>query len=54
MTEFIDYASLKRVPRNELEMLVPAGFTFKTDPWDHQLVSFLATNSVIHGSLYQG
>lgn len=38
----MDYAVLKTLEREELEELVPEGFTFKRRPWRHQLASFLA------------
>lgn len=41
----IDYNALKSLTRAELDGLVPKGFEFATEPWDHQLVSFLATIS---------
>lgn len=41
----IEFAKLKLLSLEELYSLVPEGFAFKTDPWDHQLASFLATIS---------
>lgn len=41
----IEFDKLKLLSIEELYSLVPAGFAFKTKPWDHQLASFLATIS---------
>lgn len=41
----IDFNKLKSLSLDELYSLVPEGFAFKTEPWDHQLASFLATIS---------
>lgn len=39
----INYNDLKLLSKKELMDLVPEGFSFKTDPWEHQLAAFLAT-----------
>ena len=40
-----NWNDLKIFNREELLDMIPNGFTFKTDPWTHQLAAFLATIS---------
>ena len=40
-----NWNNLKLFSRQELLDMVPDGFTFKTDPWTHQIAAFLATIS---------
>jgi SNF2 family DNA or RNA helicase len=41
MTSAFDYNIMKYMDRRQLMDMVPKGFDFHTDPWDHQIAAFI-------------